>query len=108
MWSNKMVEVAFTHDFYLNIDEQVYAVPLKKAAAMMLSAKGFAEFRPHRNMTESPYVKRTSVRASLADWAIFTQQRKFRKLKAEFSSYVIKINYRLLDSFPITPDPIRP
>jgi heme-degrading monooxygenase HmoA len=108
IWSDKMVEVTFTYDFHPNIDEKAYATLAKKATAMMLSAKGFIEFRAHRNMTGSPHVRRTSVWASLADWAMFAQQPEFQKLTAEFRSYVTNLNVMLWGPSPITPDPIRP
>ena len=103
-----MVEVTFTYDFHQNIDEIAYTRLARKATKLMISAKGFIEFRAHRNMTGSPHVRRTSVWESLADWAIFAQEPEFQKLTAEFRTFVTNLDVQFWGHSPITPDPIRP
>ncbi len=103
-----MIEVAFTYDFQSNINEEAYAKLAKKATAMMLSSKGFVEFRAHRNMVGSPHVRRTSIWTSLADWAALAQDPEFQKLTAEFRTYVNNLDVQIWGPSPITPGPIRP
>jgi len=103
-----MIEVTFKYDFHPNIDERAYAKLAKKATAMMLSSKGFVEFRAHRNMVGSPHVRRTSVWKSLADWAALAQDEEFQKLSAEFRTYVTNLDVQIWGPSPITPEPIRP
>jgi|SRR3990172_1147108 len=103
-----MIEVAFTYDFHPNIDEEAYAKLAKRATMMMLSSKGFIEFRAHRNITGSPHVRRTSVWESLADWAALAQNPEFQKLTAEFRTYVNNLDVQLWGPSPLVPEPIRP
>ena len=103
-----MVEVTFTYDFHPNFNELAYTRLARRATKLMLSAKGFIEFRAYRNMTGSPHVKRTSVWESLADWAAFAQQDEFQKLTAEFRTYVTNLDVQFWGPSPITPEPVRP
>lgn len=103
-----MVEVAFTYDFLPSMDEIAYTKLARQATKLMLSAKGFVEFRAHRNMIGSPHVRRTSVWNTLADWAVFAQQPEFQKLTAEFRTYVTNLDVQFWGPSPISPDPIRP
>ena len=103
-----MIEVTFKYDFHPNIDEEAYAKLAKKATEMMVSAKGFVEFRAHRNMVGSPHVRRTSVWESLTDWAALAQDEEFQKLSVEFRTFVTNLDVQIWGPSPITPEPIRP
>lgn len=103
-----MIEVAFTYDFLPHIDENAYAKLARKATARMLTAKGFVEFRAHRNMAGSPHVRRTSVWESLADWAALTQDADFQEITAEFRTYVTNLDVQIWGPSPYVPEPIRP
>lgn len=103
-----MVEVVFTYDFHPSIDETAYASLAKRATAKMLSAKGFIEFHAHRNMIGSPHVRRTSVWATLGDWANFAQDPEFQSITEEFRKYVTNLDVQIWGPSPITPEPIRP
>lgn len=103
-----MIEVAYTYDFLPNIDEAAYAKLARKATAKMLEAKGFVEFRAHRNMAGSPHVRRSSVWESLADWAALTQDPGFQEITAEFRTYVTNLEFQIWGPSPYVPEPIRP
>jgi heme-degrading monooxygenase HmoA len=103
-----MIEVDFTYNFHPGIDEQAYAKLAKRATAMMLAAKGFIEFRAHRNLVGSPHVRRTSVWESLSDWAALAQHPEFQKITAEFRTYVTNLNVQFWGPSPLAPNPIRP
>lgn len=103
-----MIEVTFTYNFIPNIDLKAYANLAKRATALMLSAKGFVEFRAHRNMIGSPHVRRTSVWESLADWASFDQTAGVQELTEEFRAFVRDLDVQIWGPSPLTPEPIRP
>jgi hypothetical protein len=102
-----MIEVAFTYDFLPGIDQAAYAKFAKKATTVMISAKGFVEFRANRNLIGSPHVRRTSVWETLADWAKLVESPEFQNLTDEFRTYVTNIDVQIWGSSPLTPTPIR-
>jgi len=79
-----MIEVAFTYDFIPNFDVAAYTKVARDATQIMLSSKGFIEFRANRNMMGSPNVRRTSVWQSLSDYAAMAQSPEFQKITQEF------------------------
>lgn len=103
-----MIEVAFTYDFLPDIDTKAYASLAKRATTLMISAKGFIEFRAHRNMIGSPHVRRTSVWESLAHWAAVAQTPAFQELTQEFRTFVTDLDVQIWGPSPLTPEPIRP
>lgn len=102
-----MIEVAFTYNFIPDIDFKAYAKLARRATALMISAKGFIEFRAHRNMVGSPHVRRTSVWESLADWAAFAQTAGMQELTEEFRSFVRDLDVQIWGPSPLTPEAIQ-
>jgi len=103
-----MIEVAFTYDFISNFDVAAYTKVARDATQIMLSSKGFIEFRANRNMMGSPNVRRTSVWQSLSDYAVMAQSPEFQKVTQEFRKFVTNIDVQIWGPSPISPDPIRP
>ena len=103
-----MIEVAFTYDFIPNFDVAAYTKVARDATQIMLSSKGFIEFRANRNMMGSPNVRRTSVWQSLSDYAAMAQSPEFQKVTQEFRKFVTNIDVQIWGPSPISPDPIRP
>jgi len=103
-----MIEVAFTYDFIPNFDVAAYTKVARDATQIMLSSKGFIEFRANRNMMGSPNVRRTSVWQSLSDYAAMVQSPEFQKVTQEFRKFVTNIDVQIWGPSPISPDPIRP
>jgi len=103
-----MIEVAFTYDFIPNFDVAAYTKVARDATQIMLSSKGFIEFRANRNMMGSPNVRRTSVWQSLSDYAVMVQSPEFQKVTQEFRKFVTNIDVQIWGPSPISPDPIRP
>jgi hypothetical protein len=103
-----MIEVAFTYDFIPNFDVAAYTKVARDATQIMLSSKGFVEFRANRNMMGSPNVRRTSVWQSLSDYAVMSQSPEFQKVTQEFRKFVTNIDVQIWGPSPISPDPIRP
>jgi hypothetical protein len=102
-----MIEVAFTYDFLPGIDQAAYAKFAKRATAVMVSSKGFVEFRAHRNLIGSPQVRRTSVWETFADWAKLVESPEFQNLTVEFRTYVTNIDIQIWGPSPLTPTSIR-
>ena len=103
-----MIEVAFTYDFIPNFDVAAYTKVARDATQIMLSSKGFIEFRANRNMMGSPNVRRTSVWQSLSDYAAMAQSPEFQKITQEFRKFVTNIDVHIWGPSPISPEPIRP
>ena len=103
-----MIEVAFTYDFIPNFDVAAYTKVARDVTQIMLSSKGFIEFRANRNMMGSPNVRRTSVWQSLSDYAVMAQSPEFQKVTQEFRKFVTNIDVQTWGPSPISPDPIRP
>jgi len=103
-----MVEVAFTYDFIPNFDVAAYTKVARDATQIMLSSKGFIEFRANRNMMGSPNVRRTSVWQNLSDYALMAQSHEFQKVTQEFRKFVTNIDVQIWGPSPISPEPIRP
>lgn len=103
-----MIEVAFTYDFIPNFDVATYTKVARSATQIMLSSKGFIEFRANRNLMGSPNVRRTSVWQSFSDYAAMAQSPEFQKVTQEFRKFVTNIDVQIWGPSPISPDPIRP
>ncbi|MBE0572781.1 MAG: hypothetical protein IH618_14665 [Ignavibacteriaceae bacterium] len=103
-----MIEVAFTYDFIPNFDVVAYTKVARSATQIMLSSKGFIEFRANRNMMGSPNVRRTSVWQRLSDYAEMAQSPEFQKITQDFRKFVTNIDVQIWGPSPISPDPIRP
>ena len=103
-----MVEVAFTYDFIPNFDVVAYTKVARSATQIMLSSKGFIEFRANRNLMGSPNVRRTSAWQSLSDYAVMAQSPEFQKITEDFRKFVTNIDVQIWGPSPISPEPIRP
>lgn len=103
-----MIEVAFTYDFIPNFDVAAYTKVARDATQIMLSSKGFIEFRANRNLMGSPNVRRTSVWQSLSDYAAMAQSPEFQKITEEFRKFVTNIDVQIWGPSPISPEPICP
>ena len=103
-----MIEVAFTYDFIPNFDVAAYTKVARSATQIMLSSKGFIEFRANRNLMGSPNVRRTSIWQSLSDYAVMAQSPEFQKITEDFRKFVTNIDVQIWGPSPISPEPIRP
>jgi heme-degrading monooxygenase HmoA len=103
-----MIEVAFTYDFIPNFDVAAYTKVARTATQIMVSSKGFIEFRANRNLMGSPNVRRTSVWQSFADYAAMSQSPEFQKITEDFRKFVTHIDVQIWGPSPISPEPIRP
>jgi hypothetical protein len=103
-----MIEVTYSYDFLPNIDDAAYARLAKRANALLIAAPGMIEFRAHRNMLGSPMVRRTSVWASLSEWATFAESPDWQAITAEFRTYVTNLEVIIWGPSPLLPNPVRP
>jgi hypothetical protein len=103
-----MIEVNTTYEFLPNLDQQAYGEFAQNAIGTILKAPGLIEFRANRNLLGSPLVRTTSVFRSLSDWASFTESDEWKKLDAEFRSFVTDIRVEIWGPSPVLPEPVRP
>ena len=104
-----MTEVELMYDLRPEIDMQAYQEWAKKAIGMVLKSPGIIEFRAHRNVLGTPYVRSTSVWKKLADWSNFFESDSWKKLETELrSKFAHNVQVEIWGPSPIVPEPLRP
>ncbi|MFB0564679.1 MAG: antibiotic biosynthesis monooxygenase [Candidatus Aminicenantaceae bacterium] len=107
--ANLIVEVHLYYDLLPGIDQQAYQEWAKKAIGLVMQSPGLIEFRAHRNLLGSPFVRSTSVWQTLNDWANFAQSEKWEKIAADLrNSFAVNIKVEIWGPSPIVPEPLRP
>lgn len=104
-----MTEVELMYDLRPGIDMQAYQEWAKKAIGMVLKSPGIIEFRAHRNVLGTPYVRSTSVWKNLSDWSNFFESDSWKVLETELrTKFAQNIQVEIWGPSPIIPEPLRP
>ena len=104
-----MTEIELMYDLKSGIDLQAYQEWAKKAIGIILGSPGIIEFRAHRNVLGTPYVRSTTVWKSLTDWSNFVEGGQWKQLEMELrAKFAHNIQVGIWGPSPIVPEPLRP
>ena len=104
-----MTEVNLTYDFVPGFNQQTYQEWAKKAIGVVLQSPGLIEFRAHRNILGSPYVRTTTVWKTLIDWTNFAESSEWQKMETELrGAFATNVNVEIWGPSPVAPEPLRP
>ena len=103
-----MIEVNMTYDFTPGADMAAYGEWAKKAIAAIMQSPGLVEFRAHRNILGTPYVRTTTVWQSATDWVNFFESGTWKSIEAELRQFIVNLAVELWGPSPILSEPLRP
>jgi len=103
-----MIEVNMTYDFAPGADMNAYGEWAKKTVATIMQTPGLVEFRAHRNILGTPYVRTTTVWQSATDWVKFFESEAWQTIEAGLRAFIVNLKVELWGPSPIVSEPLRP
>lgn len=104
-----MIEVVLLYDLVPGTEPRAYEEWAKKAIGVVLRSPGVVEFRAHRNLLGSPFVRSTSVWKTLADWQGFFESEAWKGCEAELrGKFAARLKVEIWGPSPVAPEPLRP
>jgi len=103
-----MIEVNMTYDFAPGADMSAYAEWARRTVATIMQVPGLVEFRAHRNILGTPYVRSTTVLQSMTDWVNFSESEAWQTIEAGLRSFTVNLTVEMWGPSPIISEPLRP